>query len=56
MLLGIDWLLDKERDPRLPTEERDDLRRDHTRMIYMGITRAGQRLLLFRRTGGKDLA
>ena len=49
MLLGMDHLLEKEGDIRLSEDERADLRRDHTRMLYMGFTRAGQRLIVLRR-------
>jgi len=49
MLLGMDMLLESEADPRLSHEERAELRRDHTRKLYMGFTRAGQKLLVFRR-------
>lgn len=49
ILLGMDYLLDKESDLRLSEEEKRDLRRDHTRMLYMGFTRAGQRLIVIRR-------
>jgi hypothetical protein len=48
MLLGMDHLLEGEDDIRLSEEERRDLRRDHTRMLYMGFTRAGQRLVVLR--------
>jgi superfamily I DNA/RNA helicase len=48
ILLGIDHLLEKEQDPRLSPEEKAELRRDHTRLLYMGFTRAGQRLILIR--------
>lgn len=48
MLLGMDHLLESEQDERLSEEERRDLRRDHTRMLYMGFTRAGQRLVMLR--------
>ena len=48
ILLGMDHLLDSENDLRLSEGERGDLRRDHTRMLYMGFTRAGQRLLVIR--------
>lgn len=53
MLLGMDMLLESEADPRLPPEERAELRRDHTRKLYMGFTRAGQKLLVFRRGPAK---
>ena len=48
MVLGMDHLLETEGDLRLSEEERRDLRRDHTRMLYMGFTRAGQRLVILR--------
>ena len=48
ILLGMSSLLEAEEDLRLPEEERRDLRRDHTRMLYMGFTRAGQRLVVLR--------
>jgi ATP-dependent exoDNAse (exonuclease V) beta subunit len=44
----MDHLLESEDDLRLSAEERADLRRDHTRMLYMGFTRAGQRLVVLR--------
>jgi superfamily I DNA/RNA helicase len=47
-LLGMDHLLESEGDLRLSEDERRDLRRDHTRMLYMGFTRAGQRLVVLR--------
>ena len=48
ILLGADHLLESEQDTRLSDEERRDLRRDHTRILYMGFTRAGQRLVVLR--------
>jgi hypothetical protein len=48
ILLGMDHLLESERDLRLAEGDRADLRRDHTRMLYMGFTRAGQRLVVLR--------
>lgn len=48
ILLGMDHLFESEQDSRLSDDERQDLRRDHTRMLYMGFTRAGQRLVLLR--------
>lgn len=48
ILLGMDHLLECEDDTRLSEGERRDLRRDHTRMLYMGFTRAGQRLVILR--------
>jgi superfamily I DNA/RNA helicase len=53
ILLGVDHLLENEQDIRLPEEEGGDLRRDHTRMLYLGFTRAGQRLVVLR-TGISD--
>ena len=46
ILLGLDRLFEKEGDPRLAPEERAELIRDHTRKIYMAITRAGEKLLI----------
>ena len=46
--MGTDHLLESEQDAHLSEEERRDLRRDHTRMLYMGFTRAGQRLVVLR--------
>jgi superfamily I DNA/RNA helicase len=51
MILGMDHLLEAEGDLRLSDDERRDLHRDHTRMLYMGFTRAGQRLIILRRRG-----
>lgn len=48
ILLGMTHLLEAEEDTRLSHEERTELRRDHTRMLYMGFTRAGQRLVVLR--------
>ncbi len=48
MVLGMDRLLEEENDLRLSDGERRDLRRDHTRMLYMAFTRAGQRLVVLR--------
>jgi hypothetical protein len=46
ILLGMSHLLEAEEDTRLSEEERRELCRDHTRMLYMGFTRAGQRLVV----------
>lgn len=46
LLLGIDRLFEKEEDPRLTPTEKNELLRDHTRKIYMAITRAGEKLLI----------
>ncbi|MEO7101668.1 MAG: UvrD-helicase domain-containing protein [Luteolibacter sp.] len=48
ILLGMDHLLEAEGDLRLSDEERRELRRDHTRKLYMGFTRAGQRLVVLK--------
>lgn len=48
MLLGMDHLLQSEEDPRFSPDERSELRRDHTRQLYMGFTRAGRRLIILR--------
>jgi len=52
ILLGMDHLFESEQDLRLSEEEHRELRRDHTRMLYMGITRAGQRLIILRTGNG----
>ena len=46
LLLGLDRLFEKEGDPRLTEAEQQELVRDHTRKVYMAITRAGERLLI----------
>lgn len=51
ILLGMNHLLESEQDMRLSEGDRVVLRRDHTRMLYMGFTRAGQRLVVLR--GGR---
>ncbi|MCW1884417.1 hypothetical protein OKA04_06715 [Luteolibacter flavescens] len=48
MLLGMDALLEREGDPRLSAEESAELKNDATRQLYMGFTRAGQRLIVIR--------
>ena len=45
-LLGMDTLLEKEDSPHLADDERMALRDTHTRKLYMGITRAAQRLVI----------
>jgi DNA helicase IV len=47
MVLGIDTLLQKEDDPRMPTEERDSLVKNNTKRLYMAFTRAAARLIVF---------
>ncbi len=49
-LLGIDDLFTKERNPGLDADEQRDLVRDHTRQIYVGLTRAMERLVVYSRT------
>ncbi len=46
-LLGIDNLLEKEQSPTLHEDEKQELQQTHTQQIYMAITRAGQRLVIF---------
>ena len=45
-LLGIDTLFESEGDPRLDHRQRSEMIRDHTRKIYMALTRAGEKLLI----------
>jgi len=46
-LLGVDTLLEKENSPLLNDEERLELITSHTQKLYMGFTRAAQRLIIF---------
>lgn len=46
-LLGVDNLLESEGDPRLDEAARAELAADHTRLLYMGCTRAARRLVIF---------
>jgi len=46
-LLGVDDLIAAEGNPLLSDEERLELRQDHTRQIYVGITRAMERVVIF---------
>lgn len=46
-LLGIDDLAAEEADPRLTPEERGEMIRDHTRQVYVGLTRAMERLVVY---------
>jgi superfamily I DNA/RNA helicase len=48
-LLGADDLFDTEEDPRLSPEEKREKIRDHTRLIYVALTRAMERLVIFTR-------
>lgn len=45
-LIGGAELLEREDDLQLVSEQREELRRDNTRRLYMAITRAGQRLFI----------
>jgi hypothetical protein len=45
-LLGMHALLEEEQSLRLSAEERQELIRDNARRLYMGMTRAGQRLVI----------
>ena len=45
-LIGAAELLEKESDWQMSAEQRGELRRDNTRRLYMGITRAGLRLFI----------
>lgn len=49
-LLGVDSLLEREGDPRLDDAARAELAADHTRLLYMGCTRAARRLVVFSQT------
>ena len=42
----MNLLLEKGADWQMSAEQREELRRDNTRRLYMGITRAGMRLLI----------
>lgn len=46
-LLGCDDLLATESNPLLSDEERAELRQDHTRQIYVGITRGMERVVIY---------
>ena len=45
-VIGIDELFEREGDPRLSSEERGALRRDHTQQLYMAMTRAARQLVM----------
>jgi superfamily I DNA/RNA helicase len=51
LLLGAPQMLEKEGALNLSTEDRQDLRRDNTRRLYMAFTRATDRLVVFSRPG-----
>jgi len=46
-LLGLDQLAEEENDATLSDEVRAEKRLDHTRQIYVGLTRAMERLFLY---------
>jgi len=46
-LLGLDDLAAEESNPRLEAEERSEKIRDNTRQIYVGLTRAMERLVIY---------
>jgi hypothetical protein len=50
--LGVDSLLEREGAPRLDESARAELAADHTRMLYMGCTRAARRLVVFSHNWG----
>ena len=45
-LIGAAELLEKEADLQMAPEQREELRRDNTRRLYMAFTRAGLRLFI----------
>lgn len=45
-LLGAAELLEREDDLQTSADQRDELRRDNTRRLYMGFTRAGMKLVI----------
>lgn len=46
IIVGLRELLETEKDPRLSENGRAQLREENSKKIYMGITRAGQQLVL----------
>ena len=46
-LLGLDSLAEEETNPTLTEEERAEAHHRHTRQIYVGLTRAMQRLVIY---------
>jgi len=46
-LLGCDDLIATESNPLLTDEERAELIQDHTRQIYVGITRGMERVVIY---------
>lgn len=47
LLLGCDDLIATESNPLLTDEERAELRQNHTRQIYVGITRGMERVVIY---------
>jgi superfamily I DNA/RNA helicase len=45
-LIGGSELIEREDDLQMPADQRAELRRDNTRRLYMGFTRAGMRLVV----------
>lgn len=45
-LIGGSELLDREDDLQMSADQREELRRDNTRRLYMGFTRAGMKLVV----------
>lgn len=55
-LCGLDALIEREKDLHLDADQRSELIRDNTRRIYMGMTRASQKLLItYRRPATRAL-
>jgi ATP-dependent exoDNAse (exonuclease V) beta subunit len=46
-LVGVHQLFEQEQSVRLSDDERQELVRDNTRKLYMALTRAGQRVVLY---------
>ena len=51
-LLGLDDLAAEESNPRLEADERREKIRDNTRQIYVGLTRAMERLVIYTSSPG----
>ena len=47
ILLGLDDLAAEESNPRFGADERAEKIRDNTRQIYVGLTRAMERLVVY---------
>jgi superfamily I DNA/RNA helicase len=45
-VIGGAELLEREDNIQMPAEQREELRRDNTRRLYMGFTRAGFKLYI----------